>query len=217
MRSLSKGGSDYALGLQDRVQDELPETVVFEFDSRNPEADLANANVHLAWARAVDMLVNGVKGDGSGVLDVEEGRSILAVNGILDPDLTAQIEDTVVALTGKRTRDDRPLRIRQEEYRDNLAIMRAADLFPREPIIRVHYPTNHIDLLFERGEDLYARTLWASTKVVVLPQPELSLQERAAINGTDDETDNPHQLRHDDLLAMRADLPDAAAHLNGGA
>lgn len=204
LRSLSKGGSDYALGLQDRMQQELPETLLFEFESRNPEADLANANIHLAWARAIDMYVNGVKGDGSGVLTAEEGRGMLAVNGLIDPNLTEQVEATVAEIAGteRAVQDKRPLRTRQEEYRENLFVMRAADLFPREPIIRVHYPSNRAEILFDRGEDLYVRTLWATTEMVVLPKNQLTLEQRRALtrNGAsaiEPSQEDPRPTDHD--------------------
>lgn len=189
LRSLSKGGNDYALGLQDRIQQELPDTVLFEFDNRNPESALAEASLHLEWGKAADMLYNGTRGDGMGVMSRDEVRSILTSKNIIDPTVSEMLDDAVATATEGMKRDIRPLRLRQDEYRANLAIMRSAELFSKEPIIRMHYPSGMVDLLFDRGEDLFAKTLWPSVEMVVLPKQTRQLEEVNGANGTADLTD----------------------------
>src|SRR5690606_26243881 len=56
MRAVTKGGSDFTLGIQDRLQRELPDTVLFEFDKRDSETDILEAEVYQAWAKVAESL-----------------------------------------------------------------------------------------------------------------------------------------------------------------
>ena len=172
MRSIAKGGSDFALGLQDKLQQELPETVVFEFNNRDPETDTAEAELHLAWAKAADLLWK----NGQGPMDRDEVRSLLVAKGVLNSEMTERLEETVATATGV-VRGDVTKRMLQDQYRDNLAIVRSAEEAPRDPIIRVHYPSGKYESVFDKGEDLWNRTLWPVTGISVLPKESHLLEE----------------------------------------
>mgnify|MGYP001557949588 CR=1 FL=1 len=167
MRAISKGGGDYTLGIQDKLQQEMPDTVVFEFDKRDPETDMAEAEMQLAWAKVADLLYN----KGEGTMDREEVRSILASKGVINSEMTAALEATVA--TGSGIVRGTKLRLLQEQYRDTLAVMRAADFYPKEPIIRIHYPSGIIETIFDRGDDFYNRTLWSTADITSISQPAL--------------------------------------------
>jgi hypothetical protein len=178
MRAISKGGGDYTLGMQDKLQQEMPDTVVFEFDKRDPETDLAEANMHLAWAKVADLLYN----KGEGTMDREEVRSILAAKGVINAEMTEMLEATVATGSGV-VRDRIQQRMLQDEYRDRLAVVRSADLFPKEPIIRVHYPSGKVETIFERAEDIYNRTLWTVANAILPRQHPLIAEGSDAESG----------------------------------
>jgi hypothetical protein len=71
----------------------------------------------------------------------------------------------------------------QDEYRDRLAVVRSADLFPKEPIIRVHYPSGKVETIFERAEDIYNRTLWTVANAILPRQHPLIAEGSDAESG----------------------------------
>src|SRR5690606_34107752 len=105
MRAVTKGGSDFTLGIQDRLQRELPDTVLFEFDKRDSETDILEAEVYQAWAKVAESLYGNnipqfVERPEQRLLTREEVRSLLASKGIINADMTEVVEDTVANAQG---------------------------------------------------------------------------------------------------------------------
>ena len=173
MRATAKGGSDYVLGFQDKFQREIPDSLLFEFDKRDSETDMLEAQVYAAWAGVVDVLYN----KGEGPLTVDEVRSLLSAKGIISPDLTATQNDAQSDSLGVNTR------VRDEKYylkqrlAENYHLQQAAWEMPDEPIVRYSYYGNKLEYLWERADQVIARSSY------VVAKPEPSLIEELGVDG----------------------------------
>jgi hypothetical protein len=82
-KATGKGRLDFVLGFQEQLENFLPDSIDFEFDQRDEQGDLIHASVHQAWASVAKTLVKD-----SGLLNVDEGRIILAQFGIIPDEWT---------------------------------------------------------------------------------------------------------------------------------
>lgn len=121
-KATGKGGQNFILDLQEKIQSELPSTLFFEFDQRDSAAELADATLKAQYIELTSLAYE------KGLLDREEARSMLADFGVIDRDWTILQEDEMVT--------DRTLvqRLMGQER-----IVRALERYPQEPIVRFHY------------------------------------------------------------------------------
>lgn len=119
-KATGKGGQNFILDFQDKIQAEIPATLLFEFDQRDAAAELADAQLMAAYIEPVTLAFE------KGILDREEARSMLADFGVIDRDWTLMNEDEMAT--------DRMLR-----YGNDERVQRAIEKFPKEPIIWLHY------------------------------------------------------------------------------
>lgn len=120
-KATGKGGQNFILDFQEKIQAELPNTIHFEFDQRDAAAEQADATLKAQYIEMVSLAFE------KGLIDREEGRSMLADFGVIDRDWTIMNEDELA--TDRALHNDR--------------VMRAIDRFPAEPIVRLHYdPVN---------------------------------------------------------------------------
>lgn len=131
-----KGGLDFTLGFAEKLQLELPDSVQFEFEERDLDGELANAEAEQAKADVVISLYEAGLKEGSPLINLEESRIKLAENGLIDPEWTANLEETVAT----DTNDDV---IRSER------VQRAIVKFPNEPIVQYSSSTNRITTLLK--------------------------------------------------------------------
>lgn len=118
----AKGGLDFPLGFAERINEELPDTVTFEFEERDLDGELANAAVEQANADVVMTLYD----KGAGIINSEQGLIMAAERNLVDPDWTLNQEDT----TASDTDDDVARALANER------IQRAIWKYPDEPIVR---------------------------------------------------------------------------------
>lgn len=192
-KGTGKGGLNFMLAFQEQLQEQLPETVHFEFEQRDQEGVLLDAQVGQAWADLVMTLYGGKKsvapgpsgpagGDGTptdttvaqkaGVITLEEARSLLATAGVIPASWTSMTED-VMATDASPQSDGRELEMRKkrEIIMENETVRRAAFQFPDEPIIRYHWQPGtrgRTEVLFERGSQAFERTRYTLVKPVAL-------------------------------------------------
>lgn len=121
-----KGGLDFVLGFAERINEELPDTVVFEFEERDLDGELATAVVEQAKADVVNSIYTAGIQQGANPIDREEARIMYAERGLIDPDWTINQEDTTASDT-----DDDVARMLQSEQ-----VQRAIWKYPDEPIVR---------------------------------------------------------------------------------
>lgn len=190
-KATGKGGADFMLSFQDRLQMVLPETITFEFEQRDEKGMVLEAQVYQAWANVANALYQG----GMGILTREQAASLLVENGIIPAEWTIMEEDVVAtdveeadeAADDEISADDvdapaaqrghlvlRNLRARalQDER-----VVRAAELYPREPIVRYRYDprrgNGRTTVLWQRGEDAVARRSWPVTRGRVQRQDDV--------------------------------------------
>lgn len=120
-----KGGLDFPLGFSEKLMSDnmLPPTIQFEFEERDLDGELANAEAEQAKADVVMGLYESGLKEGAPLIDREEARILLAENSLIDAEWTENLEETVATDT-----EDDVIR----SQRTQRAILK----FPNEPIVR---------------------------------------------------------------------------------
>jgi hypothetical protein len=98
-RASSKGGLDFALGFQERLQDELPETVDFEFEQRDVQGDIAEVEFSRQKLDIIDEMFQSVNSKQENLITQPEARQLLVDAKLIPDDWTVQDEDIQVADT----------------------------------------------------------------------------------------------------------------------
>lgn len=160
-KGTGKGGMEFVKSLQDQIQMQLPDSVLFEFEERDAQGELLDAQVAKAWADVTAVLA------GSGVLTVQEAKSYLADKGVIPVEWTEFEEETSVDDDGI----ERSLKRLREQALESEQVQRAIQKFPQEPIIRRHWPSGRTQVLWRSGADVHARSLF--------PMPDLREPARA--------------------------------------
>lgn len=125
----AKGGFDFTLGFAEKLNEELPDTVLFEFEERDLDGELANAEVEKAKAEVVTSIYESGLREGAGLLDREEARILLAERDLINQDWTVNVEPT----TATDTDDDVARALANER------VQRAIWKYPDEPIVRYRF------------------------------------------------------------------------------
>jgi hypothetical protein len=120
-----KGGLDFCLGFSEKLNEELPDTVNFEFEERDLDGELANAAVEQAQADVIMTLYD----KGVGIISQEQALIMAADRQLIDPDWTENIEDT----TASDTDDDVGRALANER------VQRAIWKYPNEPIVQYRF------------------------------------------------------------------------------
>lgn len=165
-KGTGKGGMNFMLAYQDQMQRELPNTLIFEFEQRDQEGALLDAEVAQAWANVVATLVGGGSsaapgpagskgGDGEPV-EAPESQPVPAAAKLKGAQQTGiiSIEEARHMLVDQgiihsswtdedeevKATDSKSAAQRQrEELLSNESILRAIYQYPNEPIVRYTY------------------------------------------------------------------------------
>lgn len=121
----AKGGLDFVLSFAEALNTELPDTILFEFEERDLDGELHQAEVEQAQANVVMTMYE----KGTGIISLEQAQVLAAERGLIDPDWTMEQEDTVATDEG----EERSLHPRIE---------RAMYQYPNEPIIKYTFKNN---------------------------------------------------------------------------
>lgn len=148
-KATSKGGGDYRLSFQESFQREIPETLHFEFDERDDQGELLQAQVRQAKAD-VNKTLSELREDLGGVLTVEELRQLLAQDGLIPEEWTLQEEDVTAT-------DEESLR---QRLLDMPAIRRACEQYENDPIVRYLWPQNRETVLWSSGSEALRPRVW---------------------------------------------------------
>lgn len=212
-KGTGKGGLNFMLAMQEAMQDELPETVHFEFEQRDQEGVLLDAKVAQAWADVV-MTLRGKQrsttpgpddqeGDGTTTLDgstsvisVSEARTLLAMHGVI-PDTWVNTDEEAKATDVKEIER----RKEREKFLENDAIRRAVYQFPTEPIIQYSWssanPRGTTRVIFREAQELTQATRYSLVKpTALIPQfrsndpEEVEMEESVEIVEEEDATAN---------------------------
>lgn len=217
-KATGKGGMNFALGMQEHIQKNIPDALNFQFEQRDVDGELADINLMQAKIDAIakvasiqtntstsrpvateqtpkpdettdmqrdaltDLLgevgqaaqpvTSTLDTTGSGMVGISPGvstssgqetaitrdevRIMLAEAGIIPHEWTVYEEE--VQASDLESSED-------ETLRSNIHIQRAAMLFPNEPIVRYHFPSNRLTILFKEGNDVFHRRSFPVAKI----------------------------------------------------
>lgn len=203
-KGTGKGGLNFMLAMQEALQNELPETIHFEFEQRDQEGVLLDMKVAQAAADVVMTLRGKQRSttpgpddqDGNGtttldgsnsVISIDEARTLLAMWNVI-PGEWIRTEEEAKATDVKE--------IEREKLLENDAVRRAIYQFPTEPIIQYSWSGTNTRgktrIIFQQAQE----ALKAKRFSVIKPQaliPEFI--ERFQYQETDKETVTDMQLR----------------------
>lgn len=123
-RASSKGGLDFALGFQEKLQEELPETIQFEFEQRDVQGDIAEVEFEKKKLDIVDQMYKSVNASGQVLITYEEARQLLVDSKLIPDNWTPQDEDVQISDT-----DDMGLLVEKQR------VQNALERYPQEDIV----------------------------------------------------------------------------------
>lgn len=190
-----KGGKDFTLGFQQQLQRQLPETLLWQFEERDADGEIKDAQVEKAWSDVAALLIE------KGILSADETRQYLVDKGIIPAEWTLVEEDATADDEGESTAaEDEPdeasaddegetrMRRLKERVLDHEQVRRAIVQYPKEPIVRRHSSGREI-ILWQSGDEALKRRSWAiPEKLEALPEVRRPRLIRAAtvLNEGDD-------------------------------
>lgn len=136
MKATGKGGIEFIRSFQDRLQRELPPTLLFEFEQRDVSGELSDAQVQKAWADVFAVYY----GNGTGILSADEIRQLMVKQGIIPAEWTMAEEQAQTDSTGE-----------QRSWLNTEAVWRSVFADPRQQIVRYSSKTNRTELLAPSG------------------------------------------------------------------
>lgn len=144
-KASGKGGMAFPLELQDQLQRELPDTVLFRFEERDDQGELTQASVEKAKLDVVTAAYEAGLLQGAPLISRDEARMMLAEQGLIPDEWTVTEEDITETDTGEGS-----LRERREVERimETRQARLARERFPSEPIVRYRWPLNRYDVLW---------------------------------------------------------------------
>jgi len=136
MKATGKGGIEFIRSFQDRLQRELPPTLLFEFEQRDVSGELSDAQVQKAWADVFAVYY----GNGTGILSADEIRQLMVKQGIIPAEWTMAEEQAQTDSTGE-----------QRSWLNTEAVWRSVFTDPKQPIVRYASKANRMELLAPSG------------------------------------------------------------------
>ena len=157
-KASTKGAMEFAVSYQEQLQNELPDSLLFEFEQRDAEGELMDAEVAQAWADVAKTLYEAGGAGGMPLLERDQALSLLAEKQVIPPEWT-EIEEEELATDTDAQRQKR----RKAVLLERAEVRRAVESFPDEPIIRYHWKAGKATetVLWERGDDALRRRVWA--------------------------------------------------------
>jgi hypothetical protein len=146
-KATAKGQMAFPLELQDQLQRELPDTILFQFEERDDEGELTQATVQQAKLGVVTAAYEAGLTEGAPLLSREEARSLMAEAGLIPEKWTEIQEQTTETDTGEG--GEVRLRRAAERIMDTRQVRAAHAQFPDERIVRYRWPINRLDVLYD--------------------------------------------------------------------
>ena len=192
-KATGKGRLDFVLGLQEQLQENLPDSLSFLFDQRDEKGDLLHAQVDQAWATFGKTLIDGQ------ILIPGEVRVLLAEQNVIprswaptadelstdqenadndpevleEPDPNAIVtEDPAAKKTIKpakaitaRVQDVSNMLDARDILMNMSSVRRAIEYYPDEELVEYKYPENTYSVICRRTDDLLQRRTYPVIKV----------------------------------------------------
>lgn len=150
-RATSKGGLDFANLLQENLQRLLPETLQFEFDERDTQGEMLEAEARMAELNVIKAMYEAGLQAGSPLITRDEARSMMATAHLIPEDWTLPEEDVTVDDEDAAPDGGEDRRRALSRYRDLAPVRRAAEIFPEDPVVRYSWPTGRMETLWARA------------------------------------------------------------------
>lgn len=191
-KATAKGGLDFAYGMQEQLQNYLPETLAFEFAQRDDAGELARVAVEKAkW----DKIIAAYAANMGTLITREEARILAAEEGLIPEEWTEAEED--VTATDTEDADDteavpeeqpvEPLpeeeppvpaerKRRQERVLSQPMVQRAMVRFPAEDIVRYSWPSREQHVIYHPK-----RRIWPverKARATVYESPALTITDK---------------------------------------
>lgn len=157
-KAAGKGGLDFALAYQEQLQQELPETLHFEFEQRDEQGELVSAALDMAKLGVVKAAYEAGLMQGAPLISREEARSLLAEQGLIPEEWTEA--DEVVTATDTENADspeqaqpepaEEPVPAEAERWLELPAVQRSMALWPDEPVVRFAWPSGRQRVIWQR-------------------------------------------------------------------
>lgn len=158
-KGTAKGGLSYILFHQERIQDELPQQLTFEYEQRDAEGEILDADLAIKKAELVTMLFQANGNGGAMPLlgrTWEEAQaralSLLAEQGVIPREWTELEEDSEATDLGEDEFD-----ALRERALSNDRVLRSIAEFPDEPIVHYTWPMQREVVLWKSGKDAKKR------------------------------------------------------------
>lgn len=129
-KASGKGGLSFILAYQDQLQQELPETLEFQFEQRDIGGELLEAQVKKAWADVGAVLFD----KGQGPLTIDETRIFLAEAGVIPTEWTEAPDEATAESSGEVSGQKRS--IDNERWISQESMWASAFKWPLEPLIK---------------------------------------------------------------------------------
>lgn len=172
-KATGKGQAEFTTSFQEALQNELPDSILFQFDERDTEGEIMDAQLRQEQVKAINEMYAGSP-EYPGLISREEARSLAAEQGLIPEDWT--IEDEQTTVDDEQSTSDvnvRSLRewgaVKDDMLRRDERVLRAAYKYPDDPVISVHFDpaTNksHVRLLANYGADLTNKLFYSVREV----------------------------------------------------
>jgi hypothetical protein len=156
-KASGKGGLDFILGLQEQLQNHLPDTLQFEFEQRDEQGEITAADVALKKLDVIRGMYESGRREGDPLITHDEARQLLVEAGLIPAEWTAAEEDIAATDTDAGQARLRQMRERAlEDHNVRSAILQ----YPREPIVRYEWSTGREIVLWQRDGDARRRSMW---------------------------------------------------------
>lgn len=152
-QSATKGVLEFPHGFQEQLQNELPSSLLFQFEERDDEGELLSAQVAQAWTDVAKSLTAADRVTFESLLSTQQGQSYLVEHNVLDPEITEFEEEGQI---------DDVDRLRRR-YLNYPHVRRAALAFPAEPIIEYKWSVvggGRTRVLWDSGYELLEPRVW---------------------------------------------------------
>lgn len=133
-KATGKGVMDFTTEFQECIQRLLPRTIEFEFDERDDDGELRAAEVNQAKVNVIKAMYETGLQQGVPMIQQWQAQQLLAAEGMIPPEWTAQEEDVTADDADPFNDEKRARAIALAEH-----VQRAAFEFPAEPIIEYTY------------------------------------------------------------------------------
>lgn len=135
-KATGKGGLEFALGMQEQLQLELPPTLLFEFEQRDEAAEVVRAETQIAKTNVVKAMYETGLMQGAPMISREEARQLLAQAGLIPEEWAIGEQDVSATDT-----DD----LEAERYFDTVRERPALG----EPVMRYRWPQNAMRMIYD--------------------------------------------------------------------